>query len=68
MLHLVLYIFKQASQAICEDTNKQEKVVFMRKGQVGDWVNHFTPDLEKRFDEWERNWLSNSDLKFQYHL
>ena len=40
----------------------------MRKGQVGDWVNHFTPDLEKRFDEWERNWLSDSDLKFQYHL
>ena len=40
----------------------------MRKGQVGDWVNHFTKDMEKKFDEWEKNWLKDSDLTFQYQL
>ena len=40
----------------------------MRKGQVGDWMNHFTPHVKKKFDEWESNWLKDSDLKFQYEL
>ena len=60
--------FFQASQASFEEVNKGEKVAFMRKGQVGDWVNHFTPELEKRFDEWEKRSLKGSDLKFQYQL
>ena len=40
----------------------------MRKGQVGDWVNHFTPDLEEKFDKWENVWLKDSNLRFQYKL
>ena len=40
----------------------------MRKGQVGDWVNHFTPELEIKFEEWEKKWLNDSDFKFQYAL
>ena len=40
----------------------------MRKGQVGDWLNHFNPEVERKFDEWERNWLKDSDFKFQYEL
>ena len=40
----------------------------MRKGEVGDWVNYFPPELEKKFQEWEKKWLEDSDLKFQYHI
>jgi estrone sulfotransferase len=25
---------------------------FIRKGQVGDWKNHMSPELAKRFDDW----------------
>ena len=40
----------------------------MRKGQVGDWENHMTTELVKKFDEWEAMWLKDSDLKFQYKM
>ena len=60
--------FVQASRNIFEYKNKAEKVVFMRKGEVGDWKNHFTPELEKKFEEWENKWLKDSDLKFQYEI
>ena len=43
-------------------------MAFMRKGQVGDWKNHFTPALQQKFEEWERKWLKDSDLEFQYKL
>ena len=39
---------------------------FMRKGQVGNWRQHFTPELEKRFKEWEARWLEGCSLKFDY--
>ena len=39
---------------------------FMNKGKTGNWKNHFTPELEKRFEEWEAKELKGSDLKFEY--
>jgi len=60
--------FVEASQVNLDDANKKENLAFMRKGQVGDWENHFTPDLQKKFEEWERKWLKDSDLEFQYKL
>lgn len=47
-------------------TDKDAK--FMRKGQVGDWRNHFTPQLEERFKAWEEKSLIGSDLKFTFDL
>ena len=38
---------------------------FMNKGQTGNWKQHFTPELEKRFEEWEAEELKGSDLKFK---
>lgn len=40
----------------------------MSTGKTGDWKNHFSPDLNKRVDDWiERN-LAGSDLKFFFEL
>ena len=25
---------------------------FIRKGQVGDWQNHFTPEMNQQWDPW----------------
>ena len=40
----------------------------MRKGKAGDWKTYFTPELDKRFKEWEAKWLKGSDLKFEYGI
>ena len=45
---------------------KTKEGTFMRKGQVGDWRQHFTPELEERFEEWETKWLNGCSLKFDY--
>ncbi|XP_046632598.1 sulfotransferase 1E1-like [Daphnia pulicaria] len=37
---------------------------FMRKGQIGDWKNHFGEKLNSRFDEWIEKCTSATDLKF----
>ena len=38
----------------------------MRKGQVGNWRQHFTPELEEGFKKWETKWLEGCSLKFDY--
>ena len=60
--------FLQAYQKVLKNKNKTDTVSFMRKGEVGDWKNNFTPELEKKFEEWENKWLQYSDLKFQYQI
>uniref|UniRef100_A0A8C5R6N1 Sulfotransferase n=1 Tax=Leptobrachium leishanense TaxID=445787 RepID=A0A8C5R6N1_9ANUR len=37
---------------------------FMRKGTVGDWKTHFTPEQSKRFEENYHEQMSGSTLKF----
>ena len=40
---------------------------FMVEGKTGKWRHHFTPELERRFQEWESRWLGG-DLKFEYDI
>ena len=40
----------------------------MRKGQAGNWKKHFTPEMERKFEAWERKWLEGSDLEFVYEI
>ncbi len=35
---------------------------FIRKGKVGDWVNHFTSELTAEFDAWIRQELTRLDI------
>ena len=48
--------------------NKDASTKFIRKGETGDWKNHFSPELDHQVDEWiERN-LAGTDLKFVTQL
>ena len=35
---------------------------FIHKGKVGDWVNHFTPELTAEYDAWIREELTRLDI------
>jgi hypothetical protein len=37
---------------------------FIRKGQVGDWKNHMSPELAKRFDDWIEENTKGTGLTF----
>ena len=39
---------------------------FMRKGEIGDWKNHFTIEMNKRMDEAIENYFKPIGLEFQY--
>lgn len=43
-----------------------DKTSFMRQGKAGTWRQEFTPEMIKRFEEWEAKWLEGSDLSFKY--
>ena len=41
---------------------KEGKGEFVRKGQVGDWVNMFSPELTSEYDSWIREELARLDI------
>lgn len=41
---------------------------FVRKGQTGDWKNHFSPEVNRKIDEWIEKNLAGTDLKFVTEL
>ena len=58
--------FQELNQQLQKKGKDKVDGTFMRKGQAGNWKKHFTPELEKRFQDWETKWLEGSDLKFEY--
>ena len=48
------------------ERRKEGATVFLRKGEIGDWKNHFSSELSKRFDDKTRELFSGLDLEFQY--
>ncbi|MBN3325655.1 ST1E1 sulfotransferase, partial [Atractosteus spatula] len=38
---------------------------FMRKGEVGDWVNHFSPSQSEMFDEDYERQMSGTNIPFR---
>ncbi|XP_047035973.1 luciferin sulfotransferase [Helicoverpa zea] len=38
---------------------------FIRKGEIGDWKNHMSDDLSRRFDEWAEQHLKGTELSFE---
>ena len=41
---------------------------FIDKGKTGGWKETFDEKTIKRFEEWEKKWLQDTDLKFTYEL
>ena len=41
---------------------------FLRKGQVGDWKNYFSPEQDARIDEWVNEHLGELGIPFVYEL
>jgi len=42
----------------------RENKMFFRKGEVGDWKNYLTPEMENKIDMIIQEKLQNSGLKF----
>ena len=45
---------------------KKSKGSFIRKGIVGDWKNHFTPEMNAEWDPWIEENLKGSGLKMVF--
>lgn len=39
-------------------------IKFLRKGEIGDWQNYMSKELEQRFDEWTEKNFHGTDFKF----
>lgn len=52
---------------IFEKENENE-VKFFRKGKMGDWKNHFTPEQTKEMDEWIKKNVADTDLSLNWAL
>ena len=44
--------------------NADNKLEFMRKGETGDWKNHFSQETSDEMDAWIERQLTDTDLKF----
>lgn len=47
---------------------KKDSEKFMRKGQVGDWQNYFTSDMNERMEKWIKEHFEKVGFQFSYIL
>lgn len=45
-----------------------ERVAYLRKGKVGDWINHLTPSMVKQLSRITEEKLSGTGLSFKFNL
>ena len=68
--------FKEMKKNICVNNEAIRKVAFVpgsegsfiRKGEVGDWRNYFTEDMNERMDAVIDSYFSDIGLTFKYEL
>ena len=48
--------------------NKEGETSLLRKGEVGDWKNYFTPELNERFEKEVLAKLKGSGLEFDFEM
>jgi hypothetical protein len=48
------------------DQEMYSKVKFIRKGQIGDWQNYFSPETNEKFDKWIDENITGTGMTFDY--
>lgn len=48
------------------DREVYNKVKFIRKGQIGDWQNYFSPETNEKFDKWIEENIASTGMTFDY--
>lgn len=64
-VNLETIVFKDPIVAEQIDREMYSKVKFIRKGQVGDWQNYFSPETNEKFDKWIEENITDG-LNFEY--
>ena len=49
-------------------TGPSNDATFLRKGEVGNWKQYFSPELNEKVDKWITDHLKGSDLKFCFEV
>ncbi|KAK6968490.1 sulfotransferase 6B1 [Biomphalaria glabrata] len=57
-------MYPEEVRAVIDKINGELK--YIRKGEIGDWKNHFTVAQNERFEERIATFLKNKDLKFTF--
>lgn len=57
-------MMKNASNYWLKDSADGPKL--LRKGEIGDWKNYFTPDLNERFEKEVMDKLTGTGLEFDF--
>lgn len=65
-VNLESVIFKDPMMRENVDMNVYNKVKFIRKGQIGDWRNFLTPEMNGKFDKWIADNFDGTDMSFEY--
>ncbi|XP_065577628.1 sulfotransferase 1C4-like isoform X2 [Artemia franciscana] len=70
--HLIIDSFKKNPAVNNSELQKfgffQTDGSFIREGKTGGWRNHFTPEMNVRFDEWIEDNSKDTSLVFKYDL
>jgi estrone sulfotransferase len=46
------------------DFVQTKELCFIRRGEVGDWKNHMTPEMASRFDAWTEENIRGTGISF----
>lgn len=65
-VNLETLVFKDPAVKEQIDQEAYNKVKFIRKGQVGDWQNYLSPELNAQVDKWISENLDGTGLTFEY--
>ena len=64
--HLKFSNMKDRATKQSADAKSKGLGKFFRKGEVGDWKNHFKGDKLKKWDDWIAKNLEGSDIEFKF--
>lgn len=65
-LNLETLVFQDPLLKETIDLDVYNKIKFIRKGQIGDWQNYFSPETNEKFDKWIEENLAPTGLTFDY--